>query len=96
MAAQKFKLNAAAGNTPVLHCHGTADPMVKIGSARETREFILGAGHKGGYDLREFRGLEHSLSAEEFAQVLEWLGKRLPPVDNTQEAAATTSKKEEL
>ena len=90
--ASKFKLNDAAVNTPVLHCHGTADPMVKIQSARETKEHIVGAGHKGGYDLREFAGLQHEINQEEFGQVAEWLGKHLPPKEST----SSSGRKEEL
>ena len=48
-----FELAAAAASTPVLHCHGVVDEVVRIGWARESVE-LKEMGVKD-YTLKEYR-----------------------------------------
>lgn len=73
-----FKMSEHGRNTPVLHCHGTADPLVLPDFAEESRKHVLERGHKGGYELRTYRGLAHSANMQELMDVTHWLDKILP------------------
>ena len=73
----KFKLTPGLEDTPLLHCHGTADPVVKHEWAVKTREFVLGQGLKE-YELKDYPGMPHSACPEEFAYALEFLKRCLP------------------
>eukprot|EP01035_Chromulina_nebulosa_P020215 gene20215-26245_t len=38
--ASKFKLTSGLESIPVLHCHGTSDPVVKFDWAKKSEQFI--------------------------------------------------------
>lgn len=73
-----FALSDHGKVTPVLHCHGTADPLVLPQFAEDSRKHVLEAGHAGGYELRTYRGLAHSANMQELMDVVQWLDKVLP------------------
>jgi lysophospholipase-2 len=76
--AQSFKLAEKAKKTPVLHLHGTSDAMVAIELARETqRRVVEDYGHEN-YVLKEYAGLEHTVSMEELADAIEFLQRVVP------------------
>ena len=73
-----FALSDHGKATPVLHCHGTADPLVVPEFADDSRKHVLDAGHAAGYELRTYRGLAHSANMQELMDVVQWLDKILP------------------
>jgi predicted esterase len=73
-----FSLSENGKNTPVLHCHGTADPLVLPQFAEASRTHVLEGGHTAGYELRTYRGLAHSANMQELMDIVQWLGKVLP------------------
>lgn len=73
-----FGISELGKDTPVLHCHGTVDPLVLPEFASEGRTHIVEAGHAGGYELRTYRGLAHSANMQELMDVVQWLDKVLP------------------
>ena len=42
--SKQFKLSSAGKTTPVLHCHGTADPMVTFSMAQKTESLLKESG----------------------------------------------------
>lgn len=66
-------------NTPILMCHGTADPIVPFPSGQRSSE-LLRRGGCANLRFKEYRGMEHSSSPEEFADVLQFLLSALPQV----------------
>lgn len=75
--ASDFTLSEGCKSTPVLHCHGTADPMVQFHLAEKTKAAITGMGHKA-YTLRPFRGMVHTVAIEELNACCEFLRTHLP------------------
>ena len=73
-----FTLSEHGKNTPVFHCHGTADPLVIPQFAEDSRTKVLTSGHTAGYELRTFRGLAHSANMQEIMDVINWLGIVIP------------------
>ena len=73
-----FKMSEHGRNTPVLHCHGTADPLVLPDFAEQSRKHVLDGAHKAGYELRTYRGLAHSANMQELMDVIHWLDRILP------------------
>jgi lysophospholipase-2 len=73
-----FSISAHGKDTPVLHCHGTSDPLVLPEFADDSRKHVLEAGHAAGYELRTYRGLAHSANMQELMDVVQWLDKVLP------------------
>ena len=78
-AAKSFKLTPGLEDTPVLHCHGSLDPMVQIGMATKSREHVMEAGAKD-YELKQYP-IQHTVSPAEIADVLKFLQSKLPPDD---------------
>jgi predicted esterase len=44
-ARSKFKLSASGRDVPVLHCHGTADPVVQFSWGELTQQYLLAQVH---------------------------------------------------
>jgi lysophospholipase II len=78
--APSFNLAQEAKDTPVLHLHGIADPMVKIEWARETKRRIAEDFNHSCYELKEYEGLGHSVSNEEMTDAREFLKTVLPEI----------------
>lgn len=76
-AASTFSLSkGGVEQTPVLHMHGGADPMVKPSWAQDTKDVLVATGATE-YDLRFFPGMQHTVIPEELAQGVEFLEKVL-------------------
>ena len=68
---EKNEVNASL---PILLAHGSADPVVPVVLAYETR----GELEKHGYEVEwhEYKGMAHSVSEQEIFHLAEWLEKR--------------------
>mmetsp|Transcript_3485 Transcript_3485/g.9924 ORF Transcript_3485/g.9924 Transcript_3485/m.9924 type:complete len:333 (+) Transcript_3485:58-1056(+) len=81
-AAKQFKITEGLESTPILHCHGEADPMVQFGMAKKSRQHVVEEGGAKDYTIKGYAGLPHSVSPEEIADVMEFLARVLPPDDS--------------
>lgn len=75
--AKSVKLTPGLESTPILHCHGSADPMVIFDMAKKSKQHVLELGVKE-YELKSYAGLVHSVNVEEIADVLTFLQRVLP------------------
>lgn len=80
-AAKHFRLTPGLEDTPVFHGHGTADPLVRYELALKSREYMLQHGAKN-YQVKGYKGMQHTVIPEEIADVLNFLKRVLPPDDN--------------
>ncbi|KAI7874631.1 Phospholipase/carboxylesterase [Lichtheimia hyalospora FSU 10163] len=75
---EKFASMASDANkkTPILMCHGDADPVVDYNIGKESATFL----EKLGYDIKfkTYSGLVHSASPQELADIASFLKERLP------------------
>eukprot|EP00923_Selenidium_pygospionis_P049486 GHVN01085253.1.p1 GENE.GHVN01085253.1~~GHVN01085253.1.p1 ORF type:complete len:288 (+),score=53.44 GHVN01085253.1:843-1706(+) len=63
-------------STPILHCHGTSDPVVKYKWAKKSSDFLKEVGVN--IDFKSYEGLDHGSSDEEVKDVISWINVRLP------------------
>lgn len=77
-AAAQFQITPGLEDTPIMHCHGEADPMVVVNMAKKSKDMVLAKG-AASYHLKTYPGLVHSVSIEEIADVKGFLQKNLPP-----------------
>jgi lysophospholipase-2 len=70
--------SADALRTPVLFMHGDADPLVKPAWAGKSVARVRELG-VASVDFKTYRGLTHSASPAELADLLAFLKDRLPP-----------------
>jgi lysophospholipase-2 len=77
-AASKFTISAGLEDTPILHLHGTADPMVPLHVAQRSQEMLAEKGAKE-YSLKSYPGVQHTVSMEEIADLKNFLERVLPP-----------------
>jgi len=75
-----FKLTPGIEDTPILHCHGTQDPLVVYPIAQKTEMKMKEIGVKN-YELKSFP-IQHTVSIEEIVLVEKFLAGRLPPDDS--------------
>eukprot|EP00544_Gedaniella_sp_CCMP2646_P005593 CAMPEP_0202484874 /NCGR_PEP_ID=MMETSP1361-20130828/3835_1 /ASSEMBLY_ACC=CAM_ASM_000849 /TAXON_ID=210615 /ORGANISM="Staurosira complex sp., Strain CCMP2646" /LENGTH=281 /DNA_ID=CAMNT_0049113631 /DNA_START=83 /DNA_END=928 /DNA_ORIENTATION=- len=80
-AASKFQISPGLEDTPILHCHGTADPMVPLAVAQKSQELLAEKGAKE-YVLKPYAGVVHTVSMEEIQDVKDFLKRVLPPDDS--------------
>lgn len=78
--AQAFTLTDVCKTTPVLHCHGTSDPVVKPSWAERSRDKLLADGLLN-YELKMYPGVGHSLSMDIMRAASTFIGQCLPPDD---------------
>jgi len=64
----------ASLDTPIFMAHGTADPVVQIGRAQQSRDLLTGLGYK--IEWHEYP-MQHSLCQEEIDDIGAWLKKVL-------------------
>ena len=79
-AKTKFRLNDANKDTPVLHCHGDSDPIVRLENGEKSQAWLTQSG-ASNYKLKVYPGLVHSVNPEEIQDVKEFVESILP-VDN--------------
>lgn len=73
----KFKLTEGLEDLPVLHCHGTADPVVQHAWAVQTRDYVQKQG-ASKYQLVDYPGMGHTASPKEIADATRFLLEILP------------------
>eukprot|EP00586_Coscinodiscus_wailesii_P022324 CAMPEP_0172509348 /NCGR_PEP_ID=MMETSP1066-20121228/219618_1 /TAXON_ID=671091 /ORGANISM="Coscinodiscus wailesii, Strain CCMP2513" /LENGTH=286 /DNA_ID=CAMNT_0013287785 /DNA_START=296 /DNA_END=1156 /DNA_ORIENTATION=+ len=76
--AQQFELTSGLETTPILHCHGTDDPLVQFPMAEKSKEYVTAKGATD-YTLKSYAGMQHTVLPKEIADVLEFLQNKLPP-----------------
>lgn len=77
---KQFHLTEGLGDTPVLHCHGTADPVVRHELAGMSKAMLESKG-VSNYTIKSYPGMMHSACPEEIQDVLKFIQERLPPND---------------
>lgn len=77
-ASKKFTITPGLEDTPILHCHGEADPMVQVAMARRSQQVLKEMKGATDYELKTYPGLVHSVNPEEVMEVLSFLMKVLP------------------
>lgn len=73
LAAERSPANR---DLPVFMAHGTLDPMIAVGRARESRAALQALGY--AVEWREY-AMPHSVCAEEIADIGAWLLRTLAP-----------------
>jgi phospholipase/carboxylesterase len=66
--------NPANRGVPIFMAHGTADPMIPIARAKESRDLLLQLGY--ALEWSEYR-MQHSVCPQEIAAIGKWLGRVL-------------------
>jgi len=79
-AAKKFTITKGTEGTPILHCHGEADPMVQVAMARRSQQVLKDVKGASDYQLKTYPGLVHSVNNDEIQEVTSFL-KRVLPID---------------
>jgi phospholipase/carboxylesterase len=69
-AKAEAERHAANRETPIFLAHGTADPMIPIARARESRDALIAMGHP--VEWHEY-AMPHSVCAAEIADLNRWL-----------------------
>jgi phospholipase/carboxylesterase len=67
--------SAANDGIPILLAHGSADPVVPVALAYETRAALENNGYE--VEWHEYKGMAHSVSEQEIFHLAEWLEKVL-------------------
>eukprot|EP00542_Grammatophora_oceanica_P016638 CAMPEP_0194030984 /NCGR_PEP_ID=MMETSP0009_2-20130614/4281_1 /TAXON_ID=210454 /ORGANISM="Grammatophora oceanica, Strain CCMP 410" /LENGTH=282 /DNA_ID=CAMNT_0038671031 /DNA_START=145 /DNA_END=993 /DNA_ORIENTATION=- len=78
-AAKKFTVSEENKETPILHCHGTADPLVTFEMAKKTEKALTEQKGVTEYELIPFEGLQHSVNMAEIGIAKNFLKRILPP-----------------
>jgi len=76
-AASKFKLTESFQDVPVLHCHGTADMVVRHEWGAQTKEAVVAQGLQN-YELKSVPGMPHSVNMDVLGAVNEFLSRIIP------------------
>jgi len=79
-ASKKFTITPGLESTPILHCHGEADPMVQVRMAKRSQQVLMEEKGAKEYELKTYPNLVHSVNPEEVMEVLSFL-KRVLPMD---------------
>jgi len=67
--------SATNDGIPILLAHGSADPVVPVALAYETRAALENSGYE--VEWHEYKGMAHSVSEQEIFHLAEWLEKIL-------------------
>lgn len=65
--------------TPILMCHGDADPVVRFEFGQESASFLKKLGHN--VNFQAYPGLVHSANPKELSDIAAFLKEHIPPVD---------------
>jgi len=74
---EKFFITSGLETTPILHCHGTVDPMVQYAMAVKTQKVMIQKGATN-YQLKKYPGVQHTVSIDEIKDVESFLVDILP------------------
>jgi len=77
--ASSFQLTPGIEETPILHCHGTQDPIVDYSLAKKSKDLLEQKGIKN-YTIKTYPGMQHTLIQEELQDALTFLQSILPPL----------------
>jgi len=75
--AKQFNLTPGLEETPVLHAHGTADPVVRFELAQKSKEFLKEKGVTN-YEVKSYAGMVHSACPEEIEDIRAFIERVLP------------------
>ena len=78
---KQFNLTEGLGDTPILHCHGTTDPVVRHELAGMSKTMLEKKG-VSNYTIKSYPGMMHSACPEEIQDVLDFIKEKLPPNDD--------------
>lgn len=84
--ASQLRLSPGSENTPILHCHGEVDSVVPVQAAKSSKDRVSslvkesGVGNGETYEVKTYRGLDHSVSMEELDDVVNFLRRVIPPI----------------
>jgi len=79
--ADRFKPTKGLETTPILHCHGTNDAMVRAEWAEKSRELVVAKTKEpSAYDLQLFEDLGHTVDDEVIGAARDFIQARLPPL----------------
>jgi lysophospholipase-2 len=81
-AASKFQITAGSEDTPVLHMHGTADPLVTLATAEKSKEMVTRGKGATNYEFKTYPGLQHSVNMQELNDLKTFLKKVIPTDDS--------------
>ena len=81
-AATKFQIAPGLHDTPILHLHGTADPLVTLAVAQKSKMLMTGVKGATNYELKTYPGLQHSINMQELADAKAFLERVLPADDS--------------
>jgi len=74
---KEFCITPGLENTPVLHCHGVADPMVQYSMAVKTHKVMIQKGATN-YQLKKYPDVQHTIITDEIRDVESFLANILP------------------
>lgn len=77
-----FRASESAKSTPVLMCHGDADPVVPLDFARLSYS-LLRANDITNVEMKTYSGMQHQASMEEIEDVITWIQAKLPPLTSS-------------
>lgn len=78
--ASGFTITSGSEATPIFHGHGAVDPLVQLSAAKESQSHVTEKGATN-YNLQIYEGLAHSANPKEIGDVLSFLERVLPKVD---------------
>ncbi|EED86346.1 phospholipase, partial [Thalassiosira pseudonana CCMP1335] len=81
--SSSFTIASGSETTPILHCHGTEDSVVAVEAAGLSKDRVSSlmedkGGKKELYQVKTYRGLDHSVLMEELDDVSAFLNKVIP------------------
>jgi lysophospholipase-2 len=79
--ASTFQLTAGLEKTPILHCHGTQDPIVHYSLANKSKDILSMKGITN-YDIKTYPGMQHTAIQEEIDDAMKFLRDILPPLED--------------
>ena len=77
----KFKITSGLEETPILHCHGSQDPVVQYPLAEMSKKVLTGMKGATNYELKSYP-VQHTVNMDEIAEMETFLQQILPPDDS--------------
>lgn len=76
----KFQITPGLEDTPILHCHGSQDPVVAYPMAELTKKALKETKGATKYELKTYP-IQHTVNMDEIAEMERFLQSVLPPDD---------------
>jgi lysophospholipase-2 len=77
----KFQITSGLEDTPILHCHGSQDPVVVYSLAELSKNAMTEMKGATNYELKSYP-VQHTVSMDEIAEMERFLQQCLPPDDS--------------